>query len=51
MRFPLAVLTVAIFAGLFFLQGDNRVMIDVQDGGAVTVDGPQGSFFPSATRT
>lgn len=44
MRFPLIVLTVAIFVGLFFLQGDNRVMIDVQ-GGAVTVDGPQGSYF------
>ena len=38
-------LTVIIFAGLFFLRGDNGVTIDLQTDEAVTVDGPQGSLF------
>ena len=38
-------LTVLIIALFFFLRGDNNIALELQENGAITVDGPQGSFY------
>ena len=42
MFFFLAVLIVVLF---FFLRGDNSIVLELQEDDAITVDGPQGTFF------
>ena len=42
MFFFLAVLIVVLF---FFLRGDNSIVLELQKDDAITVDGPQGTFF------
>ena len=37
-------LTVLIIVLFFFLQGDNSIVLELQENNAITLDGPQGTF-------